>query len=287
VVGVDGSRPATRAAEVAGELAMRRGLALQVMHVFSWPAMSPPVLPESPAVQVDPRALARQVVTTAAAHTRQMYPGLEVETRLAEGHAAGALVDASHDAAFLVVGHGGLGGFTELLTGSVGVHVTTHAHCPVLVVRGQIGQPACPVVVGVDGSVPARAAADVAFQEARLRGSELVAALVWPPARAWSAAIAAAGLPPHPAAIDPIEVSLGHIIEHYPDVKVRREVRPGDSPPHVIAQLAAEVHAGLIVVGSRGIGGFRGLLVGGTCRALVDHSPCPLLVTRPGRRRRG
>jgi nucleotide-binding universal stress UspA family protein len=284
IVGVDGSPSATRAAEVAGELALRRGLPLRVMHVFSWPAMYPLHSPELPAGQIDPRALAREVLDTAAQHINKLYPDVEVETQLAEGHPAGALVHASRNAEFLVVGHRGLGGFTELLIGSVGVHVTTHAHCPVLVVRGSPSAPHAPVVVGVDGSMSARAAVEMAFQEARLRGSELVVVLAWPPARTWPTAITAAGLPPHPSEVDPIEVSLGRISDRYPDVKVRRELRHGDSPPQIIAQLATDVGAGLIVVGSRGVGGFRGLLIGGTCRALVDHAPCALMVIPAGLR---
>lgn len=103
-------------------------------------------------------------------------------------------------------------------------------------------------------------------------------ALAWPPARVWPRAVAAAGLPPHPDAIDPLEVSLANIADRFPDVKVRRETRHGDSATEVLTTLADEIHAGLVVVGSRGIGGFRGLLVGGTCRALADHSPCPVMV---------
>jgi nucleotide-binding universal stress UspA family protein len=283
LVGVDGSPSATRAAKVAGELAMRRGLPLDVIHVFSRPAVYP-FRPDAVGVEDDPRAPAQLIAAAAAAHVRERFPNLEVDIRLAEGNPAGALVDASRDAEFLVVGHRGLGGFAELLLGSVGVHTTTHAHCPVLVVRGEVGEPHAPVVVGVDGSIPARAATEIAFQEARLRGSELVVALAWPPAQSWPAAIAAAGLPPHPDTIDPIEVTLGRISDRYPDVKVRWEVRHGVSPAQVIAELAMWEDAGLIVVGARGAGGFHGLLMGGTCRALVDHAPCPVMVIPTGRR---
>jgi nucleotide-binding universal stress UspA family protein len=269
VVGVDGSASATRAAEVAGELALRRDLPLHVMHV----------------VQVDSRTTARRIVDDAVAHVRERFPTLEVVAELADGNAAGALVHASRNAEFVVVGHRGLGGFTELLVGSVGVHTTTHAHCPVLVVRGEAGEPQAPVVVGVDGSMAARAAAKIAFQEARLRGSELIVVLAWPPARSWPEAISAAGLPPDPDEIDPVEVTLRGIREQYPDVKIRREVRHGDSPAQVIAELALWADAGLIVVGARGSGGFHGLLMGGTCRALVDHAPCPLMVIPAARRR--
>jgi nucleotide-binding universal stress UspA family protein len=285
VVGVDGSRTATRAAQVAGEIAARRGLPRRLVHAFSWPALYPPFLPDPPGEQIDPRRRAREIVAAAEAHVRERIPDLDVEIALVDGNAAAALVEISREAEFLVVGHRGLGGFAELLIGSVGVQTTTHAHCPVIVVRGETRPPHAPVVVGVDGSMPARAATEVAFQEARLRGSELIVALAWPPARSWPAAVAAAGLPPHPDAVDPIEVTLGRISDRYPDVKVRQEVGHGDSAAQVLADLAAAHEAGLLVVGARGAGGFHGLLMGGTCRALVDHAPCPLMVVPAGRRR--
>jgi nucleotide-binding universal stress UspA family protein len=161
--------------------------------------------------------------------------------------------------------------FAELLTGSVGVHVTTHAHCPVLVVRGEI-RPADSPVVGVDGSAPVTAATRVAFAEARARSSDLVVTLVRPPARSWSS--------PGPDRTDRIQATLDGIADEYSDVKLRREMRHSHSPAHALATLAEDLQAGLIVVGSRGLGGFRGLLMGGTSRALIDHSPCPLLVVR-------
>jgi nucleotide-binding universal stress UspA family protein len=273
VVGVDGSASATLAARAAGDLAVRHGLPLHVLHVFSWPALYPPFLPATVAEQTDPRAVARQLVDAAAAAVAAEHPGLELDARVVDGYAPAALVDASRRAAFLVVGHRGRGGFAELLTGSVGLHLTTHAHCPVLVVRGEARAADAPVVVGVDGSAPATAAARAAFGEARTRGCDLVAALVLPPSRSWPS--------PDGERTDPTRVNVDDVVNDYPDVKLRREVRHSQSPAHALATLAGDLRAGLIVVGSRGIGGFRSLLMGGTCRALVDHSPCPLLVVPP------
>ena len=76
----------------------------------------------------------------------------------------------------------------------------------------------------------------------------------------------------------PSAVSFADLVDRYPDVKVHREVRTGEPPAVVISRLAHDVGAGLVVVGSRGIGGFRSLLVGGTSRTLVDHAPCPVMV---------
>lgn len=264
VVGVDGSPSAARAADLAGELALRHRMPLEVVHAFSWPALYPPFLPPSVVVQLDPRQAAGELVSRVAAAVRERYPRLSVETRIVDGNAAGALVDASRHAAFLVVGHRGIGGFTELVIGSVGVHTTAHARCPVVVVRGDSGTPVAPVVVGVDGSVPARIAAAYAFDEAHTRGSDLYA-------------VFAAGTQPTDPT-DPIGASLDDLVTRRPEVKVHREIRRGTSPALVISTLAREVGAGLVVVASRGVGGFRGLLVGGTSRALVEHASCPVMV---------
>jgi nucleotide-binding universal stress UspA family protein len=283
VVGVDGSPSATRAAEAAADLATRRGLPLLVLHVFSWPALYPPFLPPSVAEQTNPRAVARQLVDTAASTVALKRPDLDIDVRIVDGYPPAALVDASRRAALVAVGHRGRGGFAELLTGSVGVHVTTHARCPVLVVRGSMAEPAAPIVVGADGSIPSRAAVRVAFEEARSRGCELVAARALPPADSW----------PDPAAdneeqagqrhADLVRAGLEDVVDQHPAVKVRWEVHHGRSAAHVLATLADDLRAGAIVVGSRGVGGFRGLLMGGTCRALVDHAPCPLIVVPPTR----
>jgi nucleotide-binding universal stress UspA family protein len=277
IVGVDGSPSATAAAEIAGDLAVRHRLPLRVLHVFSWPALYPPFLPASVAVQTHPRAVSRHLVETVAAAVAQTHPDLVIDTKIVDGYPPAVLVDASRHAAFVVVGHRGIGGFAELLTGSVGGHITTHAHCPVLVVRGRVptDAPRAPIVVGVDGSKASRAAIQVALAEARTRGCDVVMAQVLPPAHSW----------PDPTTdtdrTDAVRAVLDDVAGGYPDVKVRAELLHGRSPAHVLATLADDVGAGLIVVGTRGIGGFRGLLMGGTCRALIDHTPCPLIVVPP------
>ncbi|GAA1037473.1 universal stress protein [Virgisporangium ochraceum] len=262
IVGVDGSPSAAHAAELAGELAVRHRLALEVVHVFSWPAMYPPFLPPSVVKGLDPRPLAAEIVGTVATAVGQRHPYLSIGTRAVDGNAAGVLVDASRHAAFLVVGHRGLGGLTEIVVGSVGVYVAAHAHCPVLVVRGDAGPSGAPVVVGVDGSTPARTAAAHVFAEADSRHADLYVVH----ARVGG------------STGDPVDLDLADLVGRYPDVKVHREVRTDDPPAVVISRLASDVGAGLVVVGSRGLGGFRSLLVGGTSRMLVDHAPCPVMV---------
>jgi nucleotide-binding universal stress UspA family protein len=65
--------------------------------------------------------------------------------------------------------------------------------------------------------------------------------------------------------------------ERYPDLQVRRVVAP-DRPSRMLLDHAED--AQLLVVGSRGRGAFRGMLLGSTSRALLHHATCPLAVVR-------
>jgi nucleotide-binding universal stress UspA family protein len=77
--------------------------------------------------------------TLADAISSAVDPGSNVglRARVVEGNPARVLLDACDDADLLVVGSRGHGGFTEALLGSVSQHCVHHAHCPVVVIRGQ------------------------------------------------------------------------------------------------------------------------------------------------------
>jgi nucleotide-binding universal stress UspA family protein len=78
---------------------------------------------------------AEQVLREAVERARSDHPAVKVETAVVEGRPARVLVEMSADADLLVVGSRGLGGFSELLLGSVSQQCVHHAHCPVTVVR--------------------------------------------------------------------------------------------------------------------------------------------------------
>jgi nucleotide-binding universal stress UspA family protein len=278
IAGVDESIPARAAARYAAGFASRHGLKLELLRAFTWPVIYPPLIPDAEAPDIGPRVKARQLLEKTAAELQEQHAHLPVTLNVVDGAATGVLVDASRRASYLIVAHRGSGGLAGMVAGSVAVHCTTHSQSPVVVVRGVTARADAPVIVGVDGSPGARAAARLAFQEARVRTVDLVAALSWPPARAWPEAEKAAGMPDHPAAVDPLAVSLAKIVDDFPDVKVHTEVRSRGGAPEMLTALATEIGAGLLVVGSRGVGGFRGLMLGSTSRALVNHAPCPVLV---------
>lgn len=135
------------------------------------------------------------------------------------------------------------------------------------------------VVVGIDGSEQAERALHRAVEEARLRGADLtVVHVVSLPFN-----LADPILMPRPTedelrslGLELIDKALGDLAVD--DLDVERIALVG----HAAHQLCeAAQGADLLVVGSRGLGGFRGLLVGSVTHQVVGHARCPILVVVP------
>jgi nucleotide-binding universal stress UspA family protein len=288
LVGFDGSTSARAAVQYGAGEALLRGCDLRLVHAFSWPLIYPPFGAEYDPNDHGPRVAMLKLLKVMARDVQREHPGLAVDTRIVDGSPGGVLVAASSDAAMLVVGHRGMGGFTGLLAGSVGIQTTGHAHCPVVVVRGEpittgLHPSNAPIVLGFDGSRSAETAADAAFAQAQRWDVELLVVHHHRPHTARSEAEAAvAGHYPPPCTTDEFAARLGVAAAGYGDVKYRTEVVHGDSPATALIAAARSVRAGLLVVGARGVGGFRGLVMGSTSRSLVEHAPCPTMVIPPG-----
>jgi nucleotide-binding universal stress UspA family protein len=277
IVGFDGSTTGRSAVQYGAQEALRRGCGLRIVHAFGWPVILPPF--HAPYDQHDrgPRAAMLDLLAQTAREVKAAHPDLSVTTRLVDGSPGAILVGASRDAQLLVVGHRGLGGFAGLLVGSVAAQAAEHSRCPVVVVRGDCPPDAAPVVLGTDGSPGANRAAEVAFAQAQLRDVELILAHHQPARRRPVDAIGT-GNPVFWASVgDPAAGGLG-VGARYPDVKYRTEVVPGDSVASALIAFARHTAAGLLVVGSRGRGGFRGLVMGSTSRSLIEHGRCPVMV---------
>jgi len=285
VVGVDGSADASRAVRWAATEAAFRETGLDVVHVWVWPLYrvqldAGPGMPDGSGL----RAQAERTLADAAEAATSVAPGLRVRTALVTGDPGAQLVSLSRQAQLVVVGHRGLGGFGELILGSVGAALTAHAACPVTVVRGA-ARPAAPGVVGVESVQHSEAAVRAAFQEAAYRSVPVTAVHCY--------------RVPHPGDGTPPDVPHVPFHEHVraaeedalrvvqDAVEVARKDFP-DVPLHIAVSErspAAElVHAtrsaGLVVVGARGGGGFAELLLGSTARALVHHADAPVLLLR-------
>ncbi|MCC8246598.1 universal stress protein [Saccharothrix luteola] len=278
VVGVDGSESALRAVRWAAEEAARHRVPLRLLHAYLLPKRGYPELVLSGHdVREAFEEQGRQWLHTAAASVRDLVP--EVGTSVVAAQPAAAMVAASRDARLVVLGSQGLGGFLGMVVGSVAVSVAAHGRSPVVVVRGP--HPATgPVVLGVDGSPAGEAAIGFAFEEASARDAALTALIAWTPLLAGT---------PYADKVrvhwDEMEEQQRQLLaqrlagwqEKFPDVAVdRRVVRERAAK----ALLDAGRDAQLLVVGSRGRGGFAGLLLGSTSQAMVYHAPCPLAVVR-------
>ena len=279
VVGVDGSPCSLAAVDLAAGEARLRSAPLRVVHGFIWPYFGIPLGPSSAGPpQGGLRHEAERILAEAVERARQAAPAVDVDAEVVTGGGAAVLVAESRDAAMVVVGDRGLGGFSGLLIGSVAVQLAAHAECPVLVVRGQ-AHSSGPVVLGVDGSPQASAAVAHAFDEAWLRSARLVAVHAWldPVVRAPGDIL--------PVVFDPDQVrdeearllaeAIAGCRQQYPDVVVREELVHG---PTRAALIDRSAEAQLVAVGTRGRGGLRGLLLGSVSQALLHHAACPVLV---------
>jgi nucleotide-binding universal stress UspA family protein len=282
VVGIDGSESAVRAAVWAGTEASRRCLPLRLVAVYLVPhtGMSG-IVGSLDQIREGMAKQARDRLEEARAAVLTVTPGLTVRVAAREWNSAAALIHESERAKLLVLGSRGLGGFAGLLIGSTAVSLAVHAHCPVVVVRGRVPEPDAPVVVGVDGSAAGDDAVAFACEEASLRGNGVTVV------HAWNEMLTGA-VPPELLDASPAETERDEIkaladylsgwTVKYPDVPFSFVVKRG-SPSKVL--LSQTKRAQLIVVGSRGRDGFKGMVLGSTSQALVVHSSCPVAVIRP------
>lgn len=277
IVGVDDSQASTVAVEAAAREASLRGVPLHVLHAYKLVLLDPPVsLP--PGTLQD---IAEQIAAEAAAHARAVEPDLEIQAEVELGEPLAALEAASRRADLVVVGNRGRNAFTGLLLGSIGVQLAAHAHCPVMVTR-DLQDAGGPVVLGVDGSAAGEPAVDFAFNEAAIRGCGIIAVHAWTP---WNAPAPLPDDPSLPYAAKPGELAaqeerlLAETVagrrEKHPDVEVERRSVRGDTRK---ALIEASAGAQLVVVGSRGRGGFTGLLLGSVSQAVLHHAHCSVVV---------
>lgn len=277
VVGVDGSESALDAVRWAAEEARRRDTRLRIVHALEVPFGYPPGFVDARVLYDALAAQAKEWLEQARAVAEETAPGLAVEVVDTQAGPVPALVGESDGAAVLALGSRGLGGFTGLLVGSTAVALVARATCPVVVVRGP-GRDG-PVVVGVDGTPTSEPAIAFAFAEASARGADLIAVYTW------SDVLLELAFTGERDALDVSRIAeegwellaqrMAGWQERYPDVRIVREVVRERASR---ALLRYSETARMVVVGSRGRGGFRGLLLGSTSQHLLYHASCPIAV---------
>ncbi|MEU8895717.1 universal stress protein [Nocardia sp. NPDC048505] len=282
VVGTDGSEGAEHAVRWAARTAAQRGRRLLIANGLDI-AVSQAVVAAAGIVApiseiTGPKA--KEAVDRARRLALDTAPGLEVGIEISDLGPAKLLVELSESANLVVVGGTGRSGMLAHF-GSTVLAVTSRAHGEVVVIRGE-PRTTGPVVVGIDGGPVSAAAVAAAFAHAAERGTDLVAVHSWTEwhygevlDQARAAALHATMQAEEDAVLSQ---QLAGWSERYPEVRLTRDVSVSAPTDRLLHWSES---AQLVVVGSRGRGGFRGLLLGSTSSFLIQHAECPVLVARP------
>jgi nucleotide-binding universal stress UspA family protein len=278
VVGVDGSQAALLAVRWAAVEARSARCPVSLVHTLEWPVVSFPVA----GLQVDwtqeIHEQGHRWLREAREAAELAAPGVQTQVYLFTGDPRERLLAEAQHARELVVGSRGLGGLSGMLLGSTSATVAQHAWCPVVVVHGE-GNAVSPVVVGLDGSPASEQALAYAFKAASRAGAVLLAVHAWGDHGPWDSRVALAD----EGAVEEIEAAAQRMLagqladwpEKYPRVAVMRKVIR-QRPAAALIELGQQ--ARMIVVGSRGRGGFARLLLGSVSQAVVRHATCPVAV---------
>ncbi|WP_203566425.1 universal stress protein [Aestuariimicrobium ganziense] len=285
VVGTDLSHPARGAVDWAAQRAARDGKVLLIVLVL--PELPLPRKGHVFAAMRDGNYLAqlteRAEKKLAGERDRVAmdHPSLVIETAVVEGIASYVLARATKTATMVVIAARGervpvgvraLGGTADA--------VATHAHGPVAVVTGTEFHPDGPIVVGVDDSTAARAAMEFASEEASRTNKPLRVVHTWNigPRELHAAELGTYDLTTVTEAADrAVTEWLAPTISKYPMLSIDRIVAHGSAGQALVEQ---SKDASLVVVGSRGRGGFTALLLGSTSKEVLRQSHSPVVVLR-------
>ncbi|MDR1354864.1 MAG: universal stress protein [Propionibacteriaceae bacterium] len=286
VVGYDGSAGATDALLYAAAIADSRKLELVALMALSHLRVTD--RRTTRALKVDPNYIenittkAQTQLSDAVQQVATAYPELDVTSVLLAESPIEALANASKDAALLVIGARGSSSEKRLpLLGSTATEVITYAQGPVLVVpEGTHGLSNGPVIIGLQDAPDSLAASEIAATEAVLRDVPLVAMYAWDIAPELGDFSSVMQLDPEQTYRD-LDTMLQELVvpllAKHPELRVERRVVQGSAR---VALVDASRTASLIVVGSRGLGGFAGLLLGSVSRAVTREALCPVIVVR-------
>jgi nucleotide-binding universal stress UspA family protein len=290
VVGYDGSAGAGDAVDWAALEATRRDVPLTLVHAVHLPDLLLGAAARWPVVAGWAVDQAKVVTDAGLDRARQVGAVRCTAAETVAGGAAETLVELSRDASLVVLGTRGRSTVAGEFLGSVANAVAAHGHCPVVVVRGEQQRPpgrTRPVVVGVDGSPEAEIALRYAADLAAAHAAPLTVLTAW-----HAPVVRGQWVAPHPQletlesrrlarrAARRIATAAGDLATAlYPALAVRVADVHATAPG---ALRDAAEDAGLVVVGTRGRGGFQGLLLGSVSQAVMHSAPCPVAVVGGG-----
>lgn len=280
----DGSDSAKAALRWATREAARRDVGITLLHSIMPPVTSSSFgasLPAPLELLQELKDAAQQELTDVAA-TLDVARGTVGTVEV--GSPSSVIVEASMDAALVVMGSRGHGGFSGLLLGSVSDQVAGHTRCPVVIVRTDAttngSAAASTVVVGVDGSRSGAAALRFACETASRNGWSVTAVHAWQIPNYELIVVAGTPESPHVPELHDAELrlsseALAGIADDFPDIVITERVMEADASTAI---LTAEEDMALIVVGSRGRGSFTGALLGSVSRSVLHRAHVPVAI---------
>jgi nucleotide-binding universal stress UspA family protein len=281
LVGIDGSDDSRAALRWAAALAHRLELPLHALQAWQYPPTA--ILPVGGSTLPGTWRTDEEIETTLRGFIAEVLgdqPAVEVVPHAGHGPAAAALLQtANRHTEQLIVGSRGLGGFKGLLLGSVSHQLAEFAPCPVSVVRRPADVPASErvthLLVGTDGSDHAARAVGAAGELAARLEVPLTVTLVVAPRRVREDAASSLD-----ASYEDLEATWAGLRDE--GVDLHFAVAVGDART-ILLEVAHDRGADLLVVGSRGLGPVKKLMLGSVATALIAHSDVPTMIVPPPR----
>lgn len=256
VVGIDGQPDCENAIRWGAADAAAHGVGLHLVHAFVWSQFRVPLGPSALAPGL--RAAADKLVADAVDLAHAFDPGVTITAGRVDGFPPAVLLAESHNARLVVIGSRDTGRALGLLVGSTGLELAVHARCPVVVVRpGDDALVGSRVVIGYDGSPAADAAVDFGLDYARTHGlvPRIVTVL---------------------AEDEDDDHNVMAALRAHEDARAAELIEVTGHPAELLLEWSAD--AQLLVVGSRGRGGFAGLLLGSVSQTMLHQAGCPVAV---------
>jgi nucleotide-binding universal stress UspA family protein len=275
VVATDGSVDARAALVWAAGWAAEQQLSLRALAAHSVTTSQIALLPRM-------AARARHDLDDDLASVSREHPGLAVERDVVWDNPASAMVSASRAACAVVLTGPAEQPWKQTAMASTSAAVSAHARCPAITVpHGYVDgwRPPQRIVLGLDGSPESAEAGEFAFAQAARWSAPLSAVHALDPPGPMDRSCGPLFGGDQEQLIAGLDVTLLAARQRYPSVEAGLSVVPG-APGAVLRDLAEP--GSLLVVGSRGLGGFTGLKLGSVGHTTLQASRCPVAVVRAG-----
>lgn len=278
LVGVDGSHASYKATWWAANYAKHAGLTLQIVCAYSLPSYAAVSFDATYTAMGDDNAAhsdAQEILSKAKAIADEQ--GVEAATLIVTGDPASVFVELSRNYNLIVIGNRGKGGLAERLLGTTSSSLPAYAYCSIVVVPYtdddgnlmHLNNTITKVAVGSDESKWGLKALEIAADFADAWGAELDVISAVPNMKGSEDEGVMASFK------EDLDVRIKPLEESHPNLTINKQIVPG---PAVGALTKASYDHDVVVVGSRGRGGFTGLLLGSTSQGLLQHAVGPVYV---------